>query len=55
MIVRAIRTFLGYPVMVLGMMVHAVGIAAAGETDTSERILRSWARLCCWVVKTSLA
>ena len=45
MIGRALRTFIGGPVIALGVMVFGLLIGLAGECDVSDRLLRAWCRL----------
>jgi 1-acyl-sn-glycerol-3-phosphate acyltransferase len=45
MIGRALRTFLGVPFIALAVIPFGLLIGLAGESDASERFLRTWCRL----------
>ena len=45
MIGRALRTFLGVPIIALAVIPFGLLIGLAGESERSERILRGWCRL----------
>ena len=45
MIGRALRTFLGVPLIALAVIPFGLAIALAGESELSERFLRGWCRL----------
>src|SRR5207237_680140 len=42
---RALRTFLGVPVIALAVIPFGLAIALAGESERAERFLRGWCRL----------
>src|SRR5437868_4133355 len=42
---RALRTFLGVPLIALAVIPFGLAIALAGESELSERFLRGWCRL----------
>ncbi len=45
MIGRALRTFLGVPLIAVAVVPFGLLIGLAGESDASERFLRAWCRL----------
>jgi len=44
-VLRVLRTVLGWPLIVLATMICALLIGMGGETQFSEKVLRFWARL----------
>ena len=44
-----LRTVLGWPALLIATLAHAFLIVLGGESDFSERVLRSWARFFLWV------
>src|SRR5207253_2491305 len=46
---RALRTFLGVPVIALAVIPFGLAIALAGESERAERFLRGWCRLVLFV------
>ena len=49
-----LRTVFGWPAILISTMVHAFLIGLGGESDFSERVLRSWARFFIWLTGARL-
>lgn len=49
-----VRTVFGWLAVLLATMVHAFLIVLGGESDFSERVLRSWARFFVWITGARL-
>ena len=48
-VLRFLRTLLGWPLVVLATLIGALLIGLSGETEFSERVLRGWARVFLWL------
>jgi 1-acyl-sn-glycerol-3-phosphate acyltransferase len=54
-VLRFLRTVFGWIAILLSTMSHAILIGLSGESERSERLLRSWARFFCRVAGARVA